>query len=438
MSNSDLKYLSGFGNQFESEALSGALPREQNSPQSVPFGLYAEQLSGTAFTAPRHSNSKVWLYRIRPSVVHETFLLIDGKNWKGAPYSNSPASPNQYRWDPVSELTSPTDFVDGIMTIAGNGSHAARNGCAVGLYSLNAPMTDRYFYNSDAEMMVLPQSGELVINTECGVLHVKPTELVVIPHGMKFQVAPVNGKSSGYVCENFGAAFRLPDLGPIGANGLANARHFLSPVAKYEDKTGKFRITTKYEGNLWETTTDRSPLDVVAWAGNLVPYKYDLNLFNTINSVSFDHPDPSIFTVLTSPSAIAGTANIDFVIFPPRWMVAEHTFRPPYYHRNTMSEFMGLIKGVYDAKQGGFVPGGSSLHNRMSAHGPDNATFEGASRAELKPQRYEDTLAFMWESSLAFHPTDFAMGTNLLQKDYLKCWQGLKKHFNPKDIHTKV
>lgn len=425
MSANDLKYLSGFGNHFESEAVSGTLPKNQNSPQTVTGGLFAEQLSGTAFTAPRVSNFKIWLYRKRPSVVHGEFRLIDSKKWMSESAKKSPPTPNQLRWDPIGEQKSPTDFIDGIHTMAINGSYTARNGCAVSLYFTNSAMGERYFYNSDAEMLIVPQGGELLVRTECGSLMVKPTEICVVPHGMKFQANPVGAFSSGYICENYGAPFRIPDLGPIGANGLANPRHFLSPVAQFEEKKGNFKLITKYEGGLWEAPIDHSPLDVVGWAGNYVPYKYDLSLFNTINTVSFDHPDPSIFTVLTSPTAVAGTANVDFVIFPPRWMVAENTFRPPYYHRNTMSEFMGLIHGVYDAKQTGFVPGGSSLHNRMSAHGPDKATFDAASKMELKPQKLDSTLAFMWESVLAFHPTEFALTTPLLQKDYQKCWQGL-------------
>lgn len=432
MEKKDLQYQSGLGNIFESEALPGALPKNQNSPQKAPFGLYAEQLSGAPFTAPRAENAKVWFYRTVPSVVHGSFQRIAEKEWKSFPFNQDPTSPNQFRWNPLPEPKAPTDFIAGMFTMVGNGSHASRNGCAISLYALNSGMGERYFYHSDAELMILPQSGELFIYTECGALTVKPLEMCVIPLGMKFQVSPLTGKSTGYVCENFGAHFRLPELGPIGANGLAHPRHFLSPVAKYEEKKGEFRLLTKFEGHLWEAPVGHSPLDVVAWAGNHVPYKYDLTLFNTINTVSFDHPDPSLFTVMTSPTAVPGTANVDFVIFPPRWMVAEHTFRPPYYHRNTMSEFMGLIQGVYDAKQTGFVPGGSSLHNRMSAHGPDQETFEAASRADLKPQQIKETLAFMWESVLAFQTTAFALKTNQLQKDYQSCWSGLKSHFNPK------
>ena len=169
-------------------------------------------------------------------------------------------------------------------------------------------------------------------------------------------------------------------------------------------------------------------IDVVGWHGNYAPYKYDLTRFNTMNTVSFDHPDPSIFTVLTSPSAKPGTANVDFVIFPPRWMVGEDTFRPPYFHRNVMSEYMGLINGVYDAKPaGGFEPGGGSLHNCMTPHGPETEAFNAASNAKLKPEYLGSTLAFMFESSLVYSPTRHGLETPALQKNYLNCWRGMKR-----------
>jgi len=428
---SELKYFSGLGNHFESESLVGALPKTQNSPQKAAYGLYAEQLSGTSFTAPRHEAQKVWLYRIRPSVLHEVFQPLEQPLLKTAPLAESP-TPNQMRWDPLVPPTRPTDFIEGLVTIAGNGHVAKNSGCAVHYYFMNKPMNDRFFYNSDGELLFVPRKGEVLFKTECGHLSVKSGEIAVIPRGMKFQASPVEGYADGYLCENYGANFRLPSLGPIGANGLANPRNFLSPVATYEDKTGKFKLVTKFQGGLWEADMGHSPLDVVAWAGNYAPYKYDLSLFNTMNTVSFDHPDPSIFTVLTSPSQTPGVANVDFVIFPARWIVAENTFRPPYYHRNYMSEFMGLIYGQYDAKPEGFAPGGMSLHNAMSAHGPDTEAFLKATEASLKPEYLDKTLAFMFESNQVFVPTSFALSTPHRQKDYLGVWRGLKSHFDPK------
>lgn len=419
-----LLYQSGFGNEFATEALSGALPIGQNSPQQAPFGLYAEQLSGTAFTAPRFANRRSWLYRIRPSVLHKPFQQISNRLLRSAPFNELPPTPNQLRWDALPLPTEPTDFVNGLTTIAGN------DGIAIHIYAANRSMQDRYFYNADGELLIVPELGGLRFHTELGILEIAPKEICVIPRGVKFRVELLDKEARGYVCENYGALFTLPDLGPIGANGLANPRDFQIPVAAFEDVEGEFKLIAKFCGNLWEAEIGHSPLNVVAWHGNFAPYKYDLARFNTINSVSFDHPDPSIFTVLTSPTDTPGTANCDFVIFPSRWVVAEHTFRPPYFHRNLMNEYMGLIFGVYDAKEKGFVPGGASLHNCMSAHGPDADTFAKASAAELTPQRYENTLAFMFESCSVIRPTKFAMETPALQSDYFECWQGLKKKFS--------
>ncbi|MGB9148679.1 MAG: homogentisate 1,2-dioxygenase [Burkholderiales bacterium] len=427
-----MRYLSGFGNEFATEAIEDTLPQGQNSPQQVAHGLYAEQLSGTAFTAPRAENKRSWLYRIRPSVLHKPFKQINNGLIRSTPFDEAPASPNQLRWDPFALPKKATDFIDGLMTIAGNGSHELQTGCAIHIYAANRSMTDRFFYNADGEMLIVPQLGALVLRTEMGTIDIALGEIAAIPRGVRFQVQLVDKQARGYVCENYGAPFRLPELGPIGANGLANARDFLTPVAAYEEREGKFELIAKFMGNLWRADIGHSPLDVVAWHGNYAPYKYDLARFNAMNSVSFDHADPSIFTVLTSPSATPGTANIDFVIFPPRWSVAEHTFRPPWFHRNFMSEFMGLVRGVYDAKAEGFLPGGASLHNCMSAHGPDAETFAKASKAELKPQKIDDTLAFMFESRYVFKPTRYALGAKELQADYLACWQGLQKNFREK------
>lgn len=425
----EMQYLSGLGNEFSTEAVAGALPREQNSPQRAPLGLYAEQLSGSAFTAPRALNRRSWLYRIRPSVTHHPFEPAESRLLRGAPLDEAPATPNQLRWDPVDIPSEPTDFVDGLITIAVNGDCSMGNGIAVHVYVTNRIMNGRFFYDADGELLIVPQLGRLRIATELGLLDVAPGEICVVPRGVKFRVDPLDGTARGYVCENYGALLRLPDLGPIGSNGLANPRHFLTPVAAFEDVEGDFELVAKFLGKLWAAKIGHSPLDVVAWHGNYAPYKYDLALFNTINTVSFDHPDPSIFTVLTAPSELAGTANVDFVIFPPRWMVAEHTFRPPYFHRNFMNEYMGLIHGEYDAKAEGFVPGGASLHNCMSAHGPDAETYQRAGEAKLEPKYQGDTLAFMFETRFVLRPTRYAMESPHLQRDYFECWQDLKKHF---------
>ena len=413
-------YQSGFGNEFATEALPGALPEGQNSPQRVKYGLYAEQFSGSAFTVPRHLQKRSWLYRIRPSVLHEPFSEIDANLFRFDPL---PTSPNQFRWDPLP--IGEGDFIDTMTTVAGH------DGAGIHIYRASRSMEGRYFYDADGDLLIVPERGAITLRTELGIIELAPGEIAVIPRGTKFRVELQGNDARGYVCENHGAPFRLPDLGPIGSNGLANPRDFLTPVAAYEDLDGEFELVAKFGGRLWSARIDHSPLDVVAWHGNYAPYKYDLARFNAINTVSFDHPDPSIFTVLTSPSDTPGVANVDFVIFPPRWMVADRTFRPPYFHRNVMNEYMGLIRGEYDAKAEGFTPGGGSLHNCMSGHGPDAATFEAASSAKLEPKFLGDTLAFMFETRLVIQPTRFAMETPALQRDYWKCWQGVKKHFKP-------
>jgi homogentisate 1,2-dioxygenase len=426
-----LRYQSGFGNEFATEALPGALPQGQNSPQRCAYGLYAEQISGTAFTAPRGANRRTWVYRIRPAAMHEPFKRID-TGLLTNDFSAVATPPNQLRWDPLPLPEQPTDFIQGWVTWAGNGDAHAQSGCAIHLYAANRSMQRRYFYNADAEMLIVPQQGRLRLATEMGVLEVEPQQIAVIPRGVRLQVSLPDSFARGYLCENFGALLRLPDLGPIGSNCLANPRDFLAPVAVYEDRDGDFELVAKFMGNLWSARIGHSPLDVVAWHGNYAPYKYDLRNFNAVGSISFDHPDPSIFTVLQSQSDTPGVDMLDFVIFPPRLLVAQHTFRPPWYHRNIASEFMGLIHGVYDGKAQGFVPGGASLHNCMTGHGPDAATFERASMADVtKPHHITDTMAFMFETRCVIRPTRFALETALLQPDYYRCWQDLQKHFDP-------
>lgn len=429
-----ISYLNGFGNHFETEAIEGALPKKQNSPQQVPFGLYAEQLSGSAFTADRHHNLHCWLYRIRPSVLHNAFSPYTQSTLVGTPFSAEHTPPTQMRWNPMPYPDKPTDFIDGLVTFAGNGSIADHEGSAIHLYHATKSMENTFFYNADGDFLIVPQEGVLRFKTEFGLLEVAPGEIIVIQRGIKFQVDLVDAKARGYICENFGLPFRLPTLGVIGANGLANPRDFQSPVASFENKTGSFKLLAKFQGRLWETTLEHSPCDVVAWHGTYAPYKYNLAAFNTIGSVSFDHPDPSIFTVLTAPSNKHNVANVDFVIFPPRWMVAKETFRPPYFHRNIMSEYMGLIHGQYDAKETGFVPGGGSLHNCMSAHGPDAEAYQKAISSNLSPEYYENTLAFMFESSRVWHLTELAYHASFRQQNYLDCWQTLKPQFKHSSI----
>jgi homogentisate 1,2-dioxygenase len=419
--------MSGFGSHFATEAVPGALPQGRNSPQRPAFGLYAEQLSGTAFTAPRSENRRSWLYRIRPSAEHPRYEPFEGAPLVKPAADDVELAPNRLRWDPLGMPDVPTDFVDGLTTMVTNQPPQSLEGVAVHIYRANLGMERRTFASADGELLVIPQDGRLELLTELGRIAIAPGEVALVPRGLRFRVLLPDGKGSGYVAENHGSLFRLPELGPIGSNGLANPRDFVTPHAWFEDRDEPFELVQKYLGRLWRTELDHSPLDVVAWHGNLAPWSYDLSRFNTIGTISFDHPDPSIFTVLTSPSDVPGRANADFVIFPPRWMVAEDTFRPPWFHRNVMSECMGLIHGAYDAKAEGFAPGSLSLHNLMAGHGPDVASWKAASEAPLKPHKIEDSLAFMVESCWPYRPTAFALGCAELQKDYDSAWGGFPK-----------
>ena len=418
-------YFPGFGNHVSTEAVAGALPVGRNSPQRPAFGLYAEQLSGTAFTAPRHENRRSWLYRMRPSAEHPPYTRYEGAKRFATVAPADPLPPNRLRWDPLAAPAPGTDLIDGMTSMLVNRDALKVRGVAVHVYAANKDMDTRVFVDADGELLFIPQAGRLTLLTELGRIDIAPGQIALVPRGVRFRALLPDGEARGYVAENYGALFRLPDLGPIGANGLANPRDFETPAAWYEDRDAPFEIVQKSLGHLWTTTLDHSPLDVVAWHGNLAPWRYDLARFNTMNTVSFDHPDPSIFTVLTSPSDVPGRANADFVIFPPRWMVAEDTFRPPWFHRNVMSEAMGLIHGAYDAKADGFAPGGLSLHNLMAGHGPDVASWEGASNADLKPHKIDGTRAFMVETCWPYRPTQHALDT--AQPDYDAAWAGFPK-----------
>ncbi|WP_372731408.1 homogentisate 1,2-dioxygenase [Novosphingobium sp.] len=417
------EYMCGFGNEFSTEAVRGALPLGCNSPQRPPHGLYAEQFSTTAFTVPRSDARRTWFYRIRPSAAQGKFVPLAHS---GIDAAYDRPTPNRMRWDPQPPRTG-VDFVEGLMPLAAT-TGAPETGVTAWRYSADRPMRST-FYTADGELLFVPFEGRACIFTECGKIEIAPGEICVVPRGMKFRVTPLGGRATGYLCENHGEAFRLPDLGPIGSNCLANPRDFLTPVAAFEDEAGPHALVAKHHGALWQTTLGHSPLDVVAWHGNSVPYKYDLFRFNAIGTISYDHPDPSIYTVLSSPSPVRGVANMDFVIFPPRWLVAENTFRPPWYHRNVMSELMGLVTGVYDAKADGFVPGGASLHSRMSAHGPDAATTERAENAVLAPHKLEGTMAFMFETYDLFRPSLHEGVTATEQAGYDSCWDGISARF---------
>jgi len=410
-------YLTGFGNNHATEALVGALPMQQNSPQQCAHGLYAEQLNGSAFTRARHQNLKTWLYRKLPSVTIHDFTLSNHQ-WHHplATYQH----PNPMRWSPLVKPKNDQHFLQGLFHLTT--SHHTQGY----IYQCNQSMHNAYFTDRDGELLFIPYQGMLRLRTEMGVLEIGPGMMGVIPRGVYFAVDILDANAAGYLCENSGSPLTLPELGLMGANALANPRHFLYPKAAFDESKTVVEIQCKYQNKIWISRNNNSPLNVVAWHGNYAPYCYDLSLFNTINTVSFDHPDPSIFTVLTSPSHAPGVPDLDFVIFPPRWMVAEHTFRPPYFHRNVMNEWMGLIQGEYDAKKEGFLPGGSSIHNCMTGHGPDVASFKQAKREELTPSRYKNTLAFMLESSSPWLVTHKAMQDASYQTDYTTCWQGFR------------
>jgi homogentisate 1,2-dioxygenase len=442
MADDEFRYASGFGNEFATEAVEGALPNGRNSPQQAPLGLYAEQLSGTAFTQPRGVNRRSWVYRILPSAKHPPFRRIDNGNLRGTPFDELEPDPNRLRWDPLPLPAGGVrqDFIDGLFTLGGNGDIRTRGGMAVHLYAASASMRDRYLVDSDGELLFVPELGALTLHTELGPLRVSPGEIAVIPRGIRFRVelpgddaGPGQGAgyqvARGYLCENFGAPFTLPDRGAIGANGLANERDFLAPLAAFEERARPVQVVNKFGGNLWAADYDHSPLDVVAWHGNYAPYKYDTAAFMVIGTISFDHPDPSIFTVLTSHSDTRGLANVDFVVFAPRWLVGEDTFRPPWFHRNVMSEYLGLVAGAYDAREAGFVPGGGSLHNTFASHGPDAASYTAAAAADLKPQKLDGTLAFMFESRWMILPTAQAMNAPFRQRGYDAVWSDLARHF---------
>ncbi len=427
-------YMPGFGNDFETEALPGALPQGMNSPQKCAYGLYAEQLSGTAFTAPRGQNERTWCYRIRPSVKHTgRFSLIDLPYWQSAPdIDPTRASLGQYRWDPVAMEDAPLTWLTGMRTMTTAGDVNTQVGMASHIYLVTESMVDEYFYSADSELLVVPQEGALRFVTELGIIDIAPREIAVLPRGLVYRVELPDGPARGFVCENYGQKFDLPGRGPIGANCLANPRDFKTPVAWFEDREVPSRVVIKWCGQFHETHIGHSPLDVVAWHGNYAPVKYDLSTFSPVGAILFDHPDPSIFTVLTAPSGQEGTANIDFVLFRERWMVAEDTFRPPWYHKNIMSELMGNIYGQYDAKPHGFAPGSVSLHNMMLPHGPDNDSFEGASNAELKAEKLDNTMSFMFETRFPQHLTHFAAREAPMQSDYISCWDGIEKKFDGK------
>ncbi|KAH7409553.1 homogentisate 1,2-dioxygenase [Cadophora sp. MPI-SDFR-AT-0126] len=434
--NDPYEYQAGFGNHFESEAVPGTIPQGQNSPRCVRFGLYAEQMTASAFVAPRPSNKNAWLYRVRPAVAHEGFTdLPDNKDTESNFMPINPKvhiSPTQLAWLPFDIPTEGgIDFVSGLKTVAGSGEPTLREGIATHVYTANTSMSQKAFVNSDGDFLIVPQQGSLDIQTEFGPLFVQPGEICVIQRGIRYRVELPDGPSRGYILEIWGSNFDLPELGPLGANGLANSRDFLTPKAKYEIKKERWEIVYKLGGKFFKSTQGHSPFDVVAWHGNYVPFKYDLTKFVNVGSISVDHIDPSIFCVLTAKSRDPTAPLADFLIFSPRWDVASHTYRPPYYHRNVASELMGLIYGGYGGRSDSFQPGGVSFECGMVPHGVAYEEFKAAS-AEPPPEMQisKGAVAFMFESSRPFTITDYAWNSKKKHEHEPKMWDNLVDNFS--------
>lgn len=421
-----LQYLRGLGNELESEALPHALPIGQNSPQKCPYGLVSELVSGTTFTAPRAQNLRSYVFRIRPPVFDGRYERIDNGLFLTPPF-DMPADPNYYIWGPLAEPTRQQDILESMATIAAGGSPLSQTGMAMHAYAANSSMTDRVFANGDGEMLFVLRLGRLRFVTEFGVIEAAPRELVVIPKGIKFRVEILDAFASGFVCENYGAPFRLPELGLLGGHGLANVVDFQVPVASYVDSDGPIEVVTKYGGNLW-SMQQHQPMDVVAWRGTLYPYKYNVDRFVHVGSLTVDHTDPSIYTVLTSPSDNVQGPNADFMIVrSPKWEVQQHTFRPPGFHRNTVGEFVLLIEGMFNN-----IPAGSFVaNNSWAPHGPDIDEMVLGRTAPEDPFRLENFYIAIVESRFPMMISPFARSAKEMISDYTKNWAGYEKTFTP-------
>jgi len=421
----------GFGNVHQSEDLPDALPRDQNSPRRVAYGLYAEQVNGSGFVAPRHENRRSWLYRVRPSADQSPAVALP-QGFLAGDFLAEPPEPNLAGWAPLPLPTVATDFVDGLATLGGAGSARLRRGYAVHVYAANRGMEDRCFGNADGDLLILPEQGALTLLTELGPLEVAPGQVALVPRGIRFSVLVSVGGARGYVAESFGRPFGLPDRGPVGANGLADARHFRAPSAWHEDRVSLgYRVTAKLAGRLFESTQDHSPFDVAAWQGNHVPTVYDLDAFSPVGNARFDHGDPSIHTVLSAPMDEQGAHTLDLVAFVARWDVTEHTFRPPYFHRNVTTELNGIVR---DAVVPGspFVPGCFFLTPSLVPHGVVAASVERhlAEAAAESPRRSsESSLWFQFETALPFVPTPWARDAAHRIADWPLVWGAYRKHF---------
>ncbi|GLI78307.1 hypothetical protein PoHVEF18_006618 [Penicillium ochrochloron] len=396
------KYLNGFNGYHQSEAAEGVIPLVINIPQKSKYGLHTERISGSSFTAPRKDSKQTWLYRLLPSTCHEDFSLLENHpfNLKNVLNSKYQYSPNRSTWAPA-QIAKEADFLTGLQLIGGAGNPTMKEGLAYYAFTAGKSMpSNQAFYSADGDFLLAPQKGTLDIRTEMGYLRVRSNEICVVPRGIRFHVSLPAGPVRGFALELFEGHFELPELGPIGSTGLANIRDFEIPTASFDNSNVDTEIIAKFAGQVHRTVHRGSIFNVAGWSGTYYPFKYDLGKFNTIGSVSYDHTDPSIFTVLTAPSSVPGEAVVDVAVFGPRWLVMEKSYRPPYFHRNTMSEFAFVIKGGFDVTplppqlEGLFL-----LSNTMCAHGADPESWKQATEKELVPEKIPPgNLGMMFES----------------------------------------
>ncbi|ORX94816.1 homogentisate 1,2-dioxygenase [Clohesyomyces aquaticus] len=432
-------YQCGFGNRFASESIPSVLPRGQNCPQRVKYDLYSEQLNGSSFVSARQALQHVWMYRIRPSVVHGELSRSDLNSkleaYFGPANPRVEYNPSQQAWNPFpvpeASPSSSIDFVHGLRTVAGQGDPTSKQGIAIHIYTANASMQNRAFCNNDGDFLILPQQGRLDIQTELGNVMVRPGELAVIQAGIRFKVSLPDGPSRGYIQEIFGAHYELPELGPIGSNGMALPRDFEYPVASFDlDSSSIWEIVYKLAGTLHSCHQPHTPFDVVAWHGNYAPYKYAIEKFINMANVERDQADPTIYCVLTARSIIPGVSLTDFLVFTPKWISTTNTFRPPYYHRNMSTEVMGLVYGTYGGSSHVLEPGGLSYEASYMPHGETYETWKMATTQDLRPTRAcEDTLAFMFHVSVPLMLTQWAMESPARNPTDVKVLAGFEGHF---------
>lgn len=430
----------GFGGHHRGEALAGAVPGRQNTPRHAPYGLHSEQVSGTGFVAPRRENLRSWLYRIRPSAQHTRFSPVDHP--RVSHDFEIQSSPNLSAWSQiVDDSEGPQDFVAGLTTLGGAGNPALRRGFALHGYRATADMEDHAFTNADGDLLVLPQQGRLIALTEFGALEVEPGEVLLLPRGLRVSILVPDGEAQGYAAEIFAGHFQLPERGPIGANGLVDERHFRGPTPYYEDRLAPgFRMTHKFGGALSEATQDHSPFDVVGWHGAYLPLAYRFSAFSPVSNTAFDHTDPSAFTVLSAALDEEGANALDLVVFPARWDPTEHTFKPPYFHRNVTTEINGIIEDP--SLNAPFTTGMVFVTPSMTPHGVRAGAVErflakSDEAADRPTKSSSKSLWFQFETALHFHRTEWAKRTDLAKEDWPDVWGEYGVHFDPRRLRPR-